>query len=547
MAGGFNVLRTALALLICFLSRPSFSQETGDSVVLVYNRKSAASKEVAEHYAARRKVPADQIIALSLPETESISRDDFESKLQKPLWTAMRSRKLLVYRPRDPQQVTQLCNVVESKVRYAVLCYGVPVKISPDPGRKEEASEKVQPELRRNEAAVDSELALLPMLDHKLAITGMLGNPAYGTTNTHWLNPTNGILMVARLDGPTQQLAMGLVDKALQGEADGLWGRAYFDQRGLNDGPYKIGDEWIQGASEVARVYGFETVIDKAANTFPPQTPLSDIALYFGWYDQSVSGPFTNGMAQFRPGAVAYHLHSFSARVLRVNDVWWAGPLIALGATATMGCTEEPYLQTTPEPHLFLSRFVLLGFSFGEAAYACQRALSWQNTVVGDPLYRPFRKTQQERFAQLEATISKDLEWSILMYIDFRLAQGAPFEEIEKFYEQNAECKKSAVLQEKLGDLYRSHGKLFEAADPYAKALALPMNPLQKLRVSLSAASVFTVAGKDEEAYSLLKGVLQAHPNYADKKSIYERLQTMAERLHKDDEATEFERLAKQS
>jgi tetratricopeptide (TPR) repeat protein len=252
-------------------------------------------------------------------------------------------------------------------------------------------------------------------------------------------------------------------------------------------------------------------------------------------------------MAQFRPGAVAYHLHSYSARVLRVNDSWWAGPLIGLGATATMGCTEEPYLQTTPEPHVFLSRFVLLGFSFGEAAYACQRTLSWQNTVIGDPLYRPFRKTQQERFAQLEASKSKDLEWSILMWIDFRLAQGAPLEEIERFYQHSPECKNSAVLQEKLGDLYQSRGKLFDASEPYANALKLPMNPLQKLRVTLSAASVFTAAGKDDQAYALLKEVLQQYPNYPDKKSIYERLERMARDLQKDGEAAEFGRLAKQS
>ncbi len=518
-------------------------------MVLVYNSKSAASKKVADHYAAKRKVPSEQIIGLPLSEAEIISREEYETKLEQPLWAELRARKLFIYPSREAQSSapTQQCNLLESKIRYAVLCYGVPVKISPDPTRKEEGAEKFQLELRRNEAAVDSELALLPWLDRKPQITGLFPNPSFGVTNATSIHPTNGVLMVARLDGPTPELAMGLVDKAMQAESEGLWGRAYFDLRGLTDGAYKSGDEWMFGASEVARVYGFETVVDKSANTFPPQTPMSDIALYFGWYDQSVSGPFTNGMAQFRPGAVAYHLHSFSARTIRVGDLWWAGPLIAGGATATMGCTEEPYLQTTPQPNVFLSRFLMLGFSFGEAAYASQVGLSWQNTAIGDPLYRPFRKTQQERYEQMERSKDKNIEWSMLMWINFRLAQGATLEEIEKYYDHTPQSAKSAVLQEKLGEIYRLRGKLFDALDPYAKALALPMSPVQKVRVTLTAAGLFNSLGKHEEAYAALKSLLRDQPNYPDKREVYERLQKLAERLNKAEEAAEFERLARQS
>lgn len=520
------------------------AQENGDAVVLVCNRNSAASRQVAEHYAAKRKVPENQIISLPLPESESITRDDFENKLQQPLWQEIRARKLLTYRANESGSTN--CNVVEAKIRYAVLCYGVPVKIAPDPGRKEDVPETLRVELRRNEAAVDSELAVLPLLDRKPLAAGLLVNPAYGATNVSTLHPTNGVLMVARLDGPTPQLAMGLVDKAMQAETNGLWGRAYFDLRGLNEGAYKAGDTWIHGASEVARVYGFETVQDTSGSTFPPETPLSDLALYFGWYDQSVSGPFTNGMVQFRPGAVAYHLHSFSARTLRVPDVWWAGPLIALGATATMGCTEEPYLETTPQPNIFLSRFAMLGFSFGEAAYASQPALSWQNTIVGDPLYAPFRKSQKERYEQLERSKGADLEWSMLMWINYRLAQNASLDEIEAFYSQNPLCKESAVLQEKLAELYRSRGKIFDAMEPYEKAVKLATNPLQKLRVRLNAAALFYSLSKNQEAYDLLKSVLQDYPAYPDKRDIYERLQKLASRLNREAEAQEFDRLAKQ-
>lgn len=55
--------------------------------------------------------------------------------------------------------------VVASKIRYVVLCYGVPLKILRDRDLHETAEATLRPEFRRNEAAVDSELACLPRLD----------------------------------------------------------------------------------------------------------------------------------------------------------------------------------------------------------------------------------------------------------------------------------------------------------------------------------------------------------------------------------------------
>jgi tetratricopeptide (TPR) repeat protein len=251
-------------------------------------------------------------------------------------------------------------------------------------------------------------------------------------------------------------------------------------------------------------------------------------------------------MAQFRPGAVAYHLHSFSARHLRTTDVWWAGPLLAAGATATMGFTEEPYLQTTPQINAFVFRFLQLGFSFGEAAYASMPSLSWQTAVIGDPLYRPFRKNQKEWYEEMERRKAKDIEWSMMMWINFRLAQNAPLEEILQFYKTNPGTRESAVLQEKLGDVYKSKGKLIDAMNPYGRALKLNMNPLQKLRVSLKAAAIFSTMGRAEQAYSIYQEVLKEYPAYPDKKDLYERLARVAATLKKNDEATEFERLARE-
>ena len=117
---------------------------------------------------------------------------------------------------------------------------------------KDRLPNDIKPELHRNEAAVDSELAWLPMVKTHVALAGPLRNWVYGATNTALLNPTNGILLVARLDGPSADIAKGLVDKALEAERDGLWGRAYFDMRGLpKTDSYYPGDEWIQEGAEI--------------------------------------------------------------------------------------------------------------------------------------------------------------------------------------------------------------------------------------------------------------------------------------------------------
>ena len=138
------------------------------------------------------------------------------------------------------------------------MCYGVPLKILNDAKVSEHGADKIRAELRRNDAAVDSELVFLPILSPKPPLTGAIPNWAYSITNASRLNPTNGILLVARLDGPTPEIARSLVDKAMQAEADGLWGRAYFDSRGLTNGSYKIGDDWMRGSAQVTTRLGFE-------------------------------------------------------------------------------------------------------------------------------------------------------------------------------------------------------------------------------------------------------------------------------------------------
>ena len=520
---------------LIFALAPFLVHAGGEEVVVVYNTRVPESKTVAEHYAQMRQVPENQIYGFAMTTNEEMSRAEFRSSLQLPLAKKLEkdglwNLKMTFYPGTNNQPDRAVRKVVSSKIRYAVLCYGVPLKIASDAGIHELAAEKMQPELRRNEAAVDSELSWLPLSQMEFPLTGPFPNWLYGTTNVALLNPTNGILLIARLDGPTPEIANGLVDKAMQAERDGLWGRAYFDARGIEaTNSYFLGDQWILGAAQIARQLGFETVVDQKPETFSTDFPMSQIAIYCGWYDPTVSGPFTLPKVEFMPGAFAYHLHSYSANTLRSTTENWCGPLLAKGVTCTMGCVYEPYLSTTPNVAAFLERFGT-GGTFGEAAWASQPALSWQTTVIGDPLYRPFGKSPQLLHAQLSGEHSPLLEWSFLRLANLGLVRGARMAEISSLLENLDMTTNSAVLTEKLADLYDTQGKPSSAILTYQSALKLNPSPQQRIRLRLTLGQKLQAQGRDDEAVENYQKLLAEAPDYPGKDFIVNTLAALQQK-----------------
>ena len=530
---------------------PLLARAGGDEVVVVYNKRMPQSKAVAEHYAAARHVPERQIYGFSMTTNEVMSRYEFINILQWPLARRLESTGLWqfgsvtnVATNGGPVRVEQ--RVIASKIRYVVLCYGIPLKIEPDPDLKETIPNNLKPELSRNEASVDSELATLPLVEMNLPLTGPLPNWSYAVTNTALLDPTNGILLVARIDGPGADIAKGLVDKALEAERDGLWGRAYFDMRGLGKADnYYLGDDWIHEDAEICHELGFETTLDDKSETFPADFPMSQIAIYCGWYDGSVSGPFTLPKVEFMPGAFAYHLHSFSAETIRSANEHWCGPLLAKGATCTMGCVYEPYLSATPNIAVFLARWMGNGFTFGEAAWAAQPVLSWQTTVIGDPLYQPFGKSLPLVHAELIRRHSPLIEWSQLRIVDLALAHGGSLLRVVNYLENIDATTNSALLTEKLADLYEREGKPSSAIDTYESALKLNPSPEQRIRIRLTLGGKLELQNQDPEAYDNYQKLLAESPDYPGRISIYQKLLSLARRLNKPDDVARYETLTK--
>ena len=527
------ILGTAMLTLA---GAESCAHAGGEEVVVIYNTAVPESKVVADDYARKRAVPAQQVFGFKLSTGSDMSRAEYRDVLLRPLVKALTNAGLAKFGTVPPTGANGKAlpaerRITEAKFRYAVLCYGVPWRIKLDTGLYEPEADTTRSELRRNEAAVDSELACLPLCERPYPLVGPLGNPFYATTNAAGMHPTNGLLMVARLDGPTPEIARGLVDKALEAERDGLWGRAYFDLRGNVEPGLKQGEEWLGNAAQVCRQLGFETVADTNADVFPTGFPMSQVAFYAGWYRENACGPFALPSVEFMPGAFAYHLHSFSAADLHSATQHWAGPFLAKGVTITMGSVQEPYLGGTPDISVFAARLIFQGFSFGEAAYAAENALSWQTTVVGDPLYRPYGRRLQELHDDLERRHSPLLAWSHLRLVNVNLVNRTSAADMAAYIENIEATNRGPVLTEKLGDLYAAQGKPTSSAYAYARAIQLSPSPQQRVRLSLGLADKLAALGRTEEAREVLEKFLADRSDYPDKPAVQRRLAALTAAL----------------
>jgi uncharacterized protein (TIGR03790 family) len=526
----------ARLVFLLFALAPCLARAGGDEVVVIYNKNVPSSKAVAEYYAKMRDVPSKQVWGFPLPDSELISRDEFKSELQLPLAEKLESAGLWKFgettiQGADGVPVHFIQCVVASKIRYAVLCYGVPLRIEVDPNIREPERSAVPDLFHGNGASVDSELAWLPLIENGERLSGPMPNRLYGCTNAALLDPTNGILLVTRLDGPGPDIAMGLVKKSVEAEKDGLWGRSYFDSRSITNGGYLLGDEWILGSARLCRVEGFSPIVDTNPATFQADFPMSQIAIYAGWYSENVDGPFALPTVEFMPGAFAYHLHSFSAATLRSATEHWCGPLLAKGATCTMGCVDEPSIQFTPNVQAFLARWMVDGFTYGQAAWAAQPALSWQTTVIGDPLYRPFAKSPEQLVEHLKRTHSPNLQWYYWRVSNFLQAKGVAPSEVENYLENLPVTDTSAVLAEKLAELCDLQGKPESATEFYQRALTLNPSPEQRIQIRLALAGELLGQKQISKAIADYRAILNESPGYPGDAAIANKIGALEQKI----------------
>lgn len=418
--------------LLGLLPLSALALEPAD-VFLVVNKAVPASQAVADHYCNRRGVPRDNILALDLPTGEDISRRDYDTRLAAPLRAALDGRR--------------------DKVKVLLTVHGVPLRVGRSEPTAEDRAElaRVQPLLElytarmkalaeemkaleakakegngeaplaerkaerdglqalvralearqqrashaQSEASVDSELSLLWWGNYELRRWQL--NPLYFPVPEKRRAERPPVVMTARLDGPTPEVARRLVDDALEAEAKGLQGKVYIDARGIKYDPKQDTGHGYGGYDEslreAARLLGEEaklpvTLDDKPALFASGSCP--DCALYCGWYS------LANYVdcCRFVRGAVAYHIASSEAVTLRdPRTKQWCKNLLEAGAAVTLGPVAEPYTIGFPKPAEFFGLLATGKYPIVECYWKTSLLTSWMTVLIGDPLYNPYGKT----------------------------------------------------------------------------------------------------------------------------------------------------------
>jgi len=382
--GLFSRFAVCTAALIVLLT-PAAKGQLANRVLIVYNSTQPDSLEVAEHYRVARGIPTANMCAISSADVNDVQ--------------GVANYQTIV---RDPVRAC-INTLGAANILYVVMSYLTPYKYFPQvPGTGPYALDSFVSDVF--DRYTTQLFTQSPTGVHGYyADVQAKGNffPPFVSLATYRVAPkATQIYSVFRLDGPTKEIAKGLVTRAIQAEINGgVTGRACFDLQAdygspaflfYPDSGSSTGNWDLLRASDTAAKLGFTKTTDTNEAEFgegsvPPCTVNPDQTSFFaGWYSlQTYRDAFV-----WAPGSVGYHMESLGAYNLRAGQ-YWVPQALTRGITVTNGAIEEPFLQGLPRA-AGVYRDLLVGANAGDAFLRNTRWLKWRVLNVGDPLYRPF-------------------------------------------------------------------------------------------------------------------------------------------------------------
>ncbi len=425
-------------------------------MVIVVNRNDPDSLFIGQYYARQRGIPESRIVQLSAPIKETITIAEYAKTVANPLLNALIENKWVKGvkdRSKDAYGRERL-SVSIHNIPFVVLIKGVPLRIANDPLLLEESTANLSAQFRVNNGSVDGEIALL-LAPPQTSMTALVPNPYFEKSSISSTD-ANRLLRVTRLDGPTKANVINLIDRTLEAEEIGLMGRAYID----TGGPHAKGDEWIRAAGAIAEAAFFDIDYETSKRAMNHRDRLDAPAIYMGWYRPHAQAQWRSPRWPVPPGAIGFHLHSFSGTSVRSTKTW-LGAFVAQGYCATVGNVYEPYLEYTHRPQVLLAH-LMSGGNFGEAVAMSTPSLSWQSVAIGDPLYRPFKVSLAEQLKSSEG--STFTAYASIREINRMLAEEGSESAIayarSKFISQP-----SLALAYRLAQLYANDAKDREAVE----------------------------------------------------------------------------------
>jgi uncharacterized protein (TIGR03790 family) len=359
------VILLLLPLLLALV--PGLHAQTGENVLLVWNRQDDGSRQIAEYYRTHRSVPPQNVCSVATTSAEEIDWKTYQEQIEAPVGNCLKNAGL------------------QEKVLYIVTTLGVPLKVSGAGGGMTEAEC----------ASVDSELALLygKLKGHTYERKGTVPNPFFMKSDAPFRHPLFPIYLVTRLAAYDVSEVKAMVDRSLAARNRGKF---VIDLKSAAD---ESGNDWLRNAAIL--MPADRVVMDESDAVLYGQ---KDVIGYASWGSNDKHRTHRWLGFTWLPGAVATEFVSTNARTMkRPPDKWtytsWedrlhffggspqglSADLIHEGATGASGNTYEPFLAGCVRPDYLLPAY-LEGRNLAESYYLGIPFLSWQNVVLGDPL-----------------------------------------------------------------------------------------------------------------------------------------------------------------
>ncbi len=211
--------------------------------------------------------------------------------------------------------------------------------------------------------------------------------------------------MTARLDAPIPQKVRDIILTGLAVERDGLKGKVVIDSRGIAAtgpqavyGSYGWYDQTLRNLAKIVSEKSNLKLLHDDSPDVMPAGSARDVAVYCGWYSVRKYIP----CCSFNPGAVGFHVASYELVSLHGDgERGWCTGLLNDGVVATLGAVAEPYLHSFPQADEFFPLLFTGKLTLAEVYWKTTPFTSWMQTLIGDPLYTPYKKNPAIRIDDL--------------------------------------------------------------------------------------------------------------------------------------------------
>ena len=343
---------------------PILHNITPDRVVFCYVDGDSDSYAIALYYANRRKVPAENLIALPCSTNHSITEAQFESTIEQPLLDAISGLE------------GGTGSQYEKQIWVIILGYKVP-----------------------NIYVTDGEIIAVASRLNRLGMSYVAkeGNYLFDRQIFKYFDATDAeeLYITAILDGPSTIAVQQLIDRSIDVDNQiSIAGDFYLDPYGLQDLDAHLEyqtiltqfyDNNISDLSLTTHV----TTTENAAASDPMFERLQNDSFYWGWFTTYYSANLFTSQNERR--VFLYNADNLSASNIRDglgedSDKWCNLAInVEPGYACCAGAVDTPGTNAYLQPRSFF-RALHKGASIGEAFMYSTPYVNWKLVFIGDPL-----------------------------------------------------------------------------------------------------------------------------------------------------------------